>query len=144
MIIRQTLGMLSTHDQSEIFNLSPDCHRELCKRYFLFIVFILTLLFMLPHDEKSIICKIIMNYCWQEEQSEQVIKKRVRQGSGGDRVQCCSCYLSMRTGTCYARGGNTWSASILADLLFPLSSLLTLVLRPEGTGTMFTAWRDQK
>lgn len=34
-------------------------------------------------------------------------------------------------------------ASILAEL-FPLSSLLTLVLSPEGTGTMFIAWRDQK
>lgn len=29
----------------------------------------------------------------------------MRQGSGGDRLQCCSCYLSMRTETCYVRGG---------------------------------------
>lgn len=99
---------------------------------------------MLHHDEKSIICEIIMNSCWQEEQPEKVIKKRMWQGSGGDRVSWCSCYLSMRTGTCYARGGNTWSVSNLAESRFLLSSLLTLVLSPEGTGTVLTTWRDPK
>lgn len=71
-------------------------------------------------------------------------KKRMRKGSGGDRMWWYRCYLSMRKETCYARGGNTWSASILAGPPFPLSSLLTLVLSPEGIGTIFTTWRDQK
>lgn len=66
------------------------------------------------------------------------------QGSGGDRVQCCSCYLSMRTETCHAHGGDTRPALSLAEPLYPLSSLLTVDLSPEGTGTMFTTWRDQK
>lgn len=45
--------------------------QELCEWYFLFILFIVISLFMLHHEERSIICEIVMNYCWQEEEQPE-------------------------------------------------------------------------
>lgn len=90
------------------------------------------------------VCEIITSHCWQEEEQPEQWLKRSRWGSGEDGVWGYSCSLSGSPETCYAHKGNTWSTSIFAEPLFPLSSLLSAVLRPEGTGTMFTTWRDQK
>ena len=110
-----------------VFPLIFTCRQKLCKQYFLFILFILISLFICIMMRGAFYVKSLWIIVGRKKNSQNKLLKR-EWGKGLVGIWCSAAAAppAWETGR-YACGENTWSASILAELLLLLSSLMTLV-----------------
>lgn len=128
-----------------VFPLIFTCRQKLCKQYYLFILLILVSLFICTMMRGAFYVKSLWIIVGRKKNSQNKwLKREWGEGLVGIGCSAAAATPAWEWGPVMHTGRTHGLASILAELLFPLSSLLTLDLSPEGTGTMFIAWRDQK